>query len=353
MNRLGCLLCTCLACSASDSASPAPPATAAPACARDDDAALAADMTDAATRFLAALSPDQAARARFALDDPERFDWHFIPRTRRGIALGELAGAQRHVAYGFLATTLGRRGLVKATAIMALEEILHRREHGRGAFVRDPGAYHLTIFGEPSTTRTWGWRLEGHHLSLNVTLVDGVRPIAAPAFLGAAPSTSRVLGREEELGFRLLASLDAGRRRIAISSPTAPEDILALPGAALGELPGLAVGRMTPAQRRALVALLDELLATLPRELGDRERAAIAAHDLDAITFTWAGATTPDAPHYFRLSGPTFLYEYDNTQEQATHVHTVWHARGPAGGDFGVDLLREHYHRDHTHGAHR
>lgn len=339
MKLLCCLLYTCVACASGSHA-------------RSEHAQIAEDMAAAAVRFLDALDADQARRARFRLEDAERLDWHYIPRARRGVSLGELTDAQRALAFGFLGTALGRRGLLKASSIMALEEVLRLREQGRGAFVRDAGAYYLTVFGEPSTSSSWGWRLEGHHLSLNLTLVDGAKPIAAPAFLGAAPATSRVLGREEELGFLLLHSLDPERRPAAVYSATAPEDILAEPGATLGELPGLAVARMSPAQRGHVEELLAEVLATLPREIGERERALIAAHELDAITFTWAGAAAAGQPHYFRLSGPTFLYELDNTQEGADHVHTVWHARSPAGGDFGLDLLREHY-RTHSHGGDR
>ncbi|MEO8705280.1 MAG: DUF3500 domain-containing protein [Kofleriaceae bacterium] len=313
-----------------------------------DDPVLAAEMTEAARRFLSALPEPQARRARFGLDDAERMNWHYIPRARRGVALGELGDPQRHLAYGFLATALGRRGLLKASAIMALEEVLRQRG---GAFTRDPGAYFLAVFGEPSTRSTWGWRLEGHHLSLNLTLIDGRFAVAAPAFLGAAPSLvggngmlagTRVLGLEEDLGFELINSLEGGARREAIHDATAPEDVLAGPGDVLAELPGLPEARMTPAQRRILGALLDEILENLPREVADRERTRLAP-----ITFTWMGSTAPGKPHYFRLAGPRFVYEYDNTQEQATHVHTVWHVRESAGGDFGADLLRAHYRQDH------
>ena len=340
MRALCWLVCACLACASSRRA-------------HIDDAELAGDMKAGALAFLASLTPQQEERARFPIGHAQRLDWHYIPRARPGVSLGELTDSQRALAYGFLATALGRRGLLKASSIMALEELLHRREQGRGAFVRDAGAYYLTVFGEPSTATTWGWRLEGHHLSINLTLVDGTHPISAPAFLGASLSTatSRVLGREEDLGLQLLASLDADQRRMAIYNATPPEDILAGPGAVLGELPGLAVARMTPSQRGIFTALLDELLASFPREIGERERALVIAHGVGQITFTWAGAASRELPHYFRLSGPTFLYELDNTQEQATHVHSVWHARDPAGGDFGLDLLRDHY-RNHPHGGH-
>jgi hypothetical protein len=331
----------------------APPARAS----QPPEAALAGDMAVAARRFLSSLTPAQRRRACFALEDKERLDWHYIPKERRGIALGELSHAQRHLAYGFLATALGRRGLLKASAIMALEEVLRRREHDHGALPRDAGAYYLSLFGDPSPSATWGWRIEGHHLSLNLTLVDGAHPVAAPAFFGAAPSRveggfladTRVLGSEEDLGFKLLASLDADQRQEAIYQATAPEDILTGPGAALTELPGLSAARMTPAQRQILTALLDESIDNLPHELAERERTRLEHHGLLRIVLTWVGGTASGEPHYYRLSGPTFLYEYDNTQQGATHVHSVWHARDPAGGDFGIDRLREHY-RQHPHG---
>ena len=314
---------------------------------------LSADLADAARRFLAVLTPAQRARAVFAADADERLRWHYVPKPRPGIALRELSDAQRPLAYGLLGSALGRRGLVKASAIMALEDVLRRREREPA---RDPGAYFLSIFGEPSTSATWGLRIEGHHLSLNLTLVDGVQPVEAPTFLGAAPSQAasgelagaRVLGREEDLGFGLLASLDDAQRKAAVYQATAPADLLTGPGAKLSALPGLTADRMTPAQRELLDAILDEVTGSLPRELADRERARIAAHPAAELVFSWAGGAWQGQPHYFRIAGPSFVYELDNTQDHANHVHTVWHARALAGGDFGVDLLREHYARAHA-----
>jgi glyoxylase-like metal-dependent hydrolase (beta-lactamase superfamily II) len=313
--------------------------------------ALAVDMAETARRLLTVLTPAQRARAVFPFTADERLRWHYVPMPRRGIALGDLDPAQRHLAYGFLSTALGRRGYVKASAIMALEEVLRRRAPGSG--LRDPGAYFLTVFGEPSSTASWGWRLEGHHLSVNLTLVNGIRPVEAPVFLGASPARvgrglladTRTLGREEDLGFRLLASLDDAQRKQATYQATAPADILTGPGAKLTPLPGLPAARMTPPQRVHLDALLDEVLGNLPREIAERERARIGAGT--DLVFTWAGGALPGTPHYYRVSGPSFLYELDNTQEGANHVHTVWHAREPAGGDFGVDLLRAHLRTDH------
>ncbi|HEX3757530.1 MAG TPA: subclass B3 metallo-beta-lactamase [Kofleriaceae bacterium] len=314
---------------------------------------LATDMADAARRWLSALAPPQRARAVFPITADERLRWHYIPRPRPGLAFKELTDAQRALAFGLLGTALGRRGLVKASSIMALEDVLRRRENSPE---RDAGGYFLSVFGEPSTSSTWGFRVEGHHLSLNLTLVDGVRPVEAPAFFGAAPARvdsgvlgdTRVLGREEDLGFRLLASLDDAQRKAAVYQVAAPADILTGPGARLAPLPGLAAARMTPAQRRILDALLDEVTGNLPRELADRERARVAASAPTDLVFTWAGGSAAGQPHYYRVAGPTFVYELDNTQAGANHVHTVWHVRESADGDFGVDLLRQHYAAAHA-----
>jgi hypothetical protein len=318
------------------------------------DVALSADMAEAARRFLSALTPAQRTRATFAFTADERMRWHYVPKPRPGIALKELDDAQRSLAYGLIGTALSRRGLVKANTIMALEEVLRRRERNAG---RDPGAYFLSVFGEPSTSATWGFRLEGHHLSLNLTLVNGARLAAAPAFFGANPSQvgvgsgflagTRVLGREDELGFQLLASLDAEQRKLAVYRTEAPADILTGPGARLTALPGVPATRMTPAQRQLLDAILEEVTGNLPRELAERERARIAAAAAAELLFTWAGGASPGQGHYYRISGPSFLYELDNTQNNATHIHSVWHARDQAGGDFGVDLLRQHYTQSH------
>ncbi|HVQ27751.1 MAG TPA: DUF3500 domain-containing protein, partial [Planctomycetota bacterium] len=310
------------------------------------EVALATDMAEAAGRFLSALTPEQRRRANLAFAADERKRWHYVPQARKGIPFADLGPAQRHLAYGFLATALSRQGLLKASTIMALEEVLRRRG---STLVRDPEAYHLTIFGEPALGESWGWRLEGHHVSINVTLVDGVRLVTAPLFLGANPARvdgeflghARVLGREEDLGFRLLASLDDEQRRQAIYKSTAPDDILTGPGAGLGALPGLPAARMNAEQRRLLDAIVDEAAGNLPPEQAalERERMARVGGELQ---FTWAGGGAPTEPHYYRVAGPTFLYELDNTQDGANHVHTVWHTRETAGGDFGDDLLRRH-----------
>jgi hypothetical protein len=338
--------------SAAPGAAPSPAPAAASGAPSAGDLDLASDMAESARRFLTSLSAAQRARAVFAVTAGERLNWHYVPKSRLGVPLKELDDAQRALAYGFLATALSRRGFVKASGIMALDEVLRRREHSN---LRDAGGYFVSIFGEPSPSATWGFRLEGHHLSLNLTLVDGVRAIEAPAFLGANPARvgsggyladTRVLGREEDLGGRLLASLDDAQRKVAIYQTTAPADILTGPGSALTPLAGLSADRMTPAQRQLVDALLDEVTGNLPREIAQRERARIAP-GAAGVVFTWAGAPSTTQPHYFRLDGPSFVYELDNTQSGGNHIHSVWHTREP-GGDFGADLLRQHYSQSHT-----
>jgi hypothetical protein len=316
---------------------------------------LATDMAEAGRRFLATLTPAQRARAVFPVEGDERGRWHYVPMSRPGIALKELGEGQRALAYGLLATALDRRGFLKASGVLALEDLLRRRDNSA---LRDPGAYVLAVFGAPSASSTWGFRVEGHHLSLNLTLVDGVRPVASPTFFGASPATTpagngfladtRVLGREEDLGFRLLASLDAAQRKAATYQVAAPDDILTGPGRKLTTLPGLTAERMTPPQRQLLEALLDEVTTNLPREVGERERARVATYRPADLVFTWAGGGATGQPHYFRISGPSFVYELDNTQAGANHVHTVWHAREASGGDFGADLLRQHRAQFHA-----
>jgi hypothetical protein len=313
----------------------------------------AEDMAAAATRFLAALTPAQKARATFALRDDERQNWHFFPKDRPGIAFKEMTPVQRHQATALLASGLSHRGYLKAVTIMSLEQVLHDLEQGSGP-KRDPELYHVTVFGEPGATNTWGWRVEGHHLSVNFTIVEGKAFAATPSFMGANPAEVRsgphqglrVLGREEDLARQLVKSLEPEQRKAAVFSETAPADIITGAQRKVSALKpeGLQVAGMTADQKQ----LLKELVA----EYVFRHRAAVADQDLrriheagtDGIRFAWAGGLEAGQPHYYRVQGPTFLLEYDNTQNQANHAHAVWR---DFENDFGEDLLRRHYQQDH------
>jgi len=317
----------------------------------------APEMAAAARTFLAALTPEQRTKASMTFEDQERMRWHYIPESmwpRKGIPFKDLEAAQRQLAHAFLSTGLSHRGYLKATTIMSLEAILKELEQGKGP-VRDSDLYFFSIFGEPSEAQTWGWRVEGHHLSLNFTVAHGQLIATAPTFFGSNPAEVksgprqglRVLGREEDLARELLRSFDEKQRSVAVIDTKAPDEIAT--GHAVKVEPGNPVGlpaaKMNQNQKTQLVALLEEYAHNLPDELADGELKKLQDAGVDRIHFAWAGGFNRGDRHYYRVQGPTFLVEYDNTQNDANHIHSVWRA---FEGDFGLDLLRLHYQRDHA-----
>lgn len=307
------------------------------------------DMVTAADRLLRTLNPEQRAKATFELADSERLNWHFIPRERKGLPLGEMTPGQQHLARALLAGGLSHGGYLQASTIMALETVLRDIEKGSGP-LRDPSRYYVSIFGQPALDHVWGWRIEGHHLSINLTLngTDGIS--ATPSMFGSNPAEvregpltgTRVLAQEEDLGRAMLALLTDAQRQVAILEGPAPRDVILGPGREVEVLepPGLAACAMTPAQRNALTALVKASLF--------RHRPAIAESEFDRIEdvgiarihFAWVGGTQPGEGHYYRVQGPTFIVEFDNTQNQANHIHSTWR---DWHNDFGADLLKEHY----------
>ncbi len=310
---------------------------------------IAEEMAEAAQVFLKSLGPEQRARAVYELKDPQRLDWHFIPRERRGVPLKALDAGQRHLVYRLLSSGLSHRGFLKATTIMSLETVLRDLEQGRGP-VRDPELYYVTIFGEPAARGTWGWRIEGHHLSLNFTLVEGAVVATAPAMMGSNPAEVRagpqqglrVLGREEDLGRALARSLDEAQRREGILPGSAPADIILGPGRKAEPLRplGLNAARLNTEQRALLKELLDEYVRRYRVEVADETLKAIAAAGPENLWFAWMGGLEKGEGHYYRVQGPSFILEYDNTQNNANHIHTTWR---DLKNDFGEDALRRHY----------
>ncbi|HUF28427.1 MAG TPA: DUF3500 domain-containing protein [Gemmatimonadaceae bacterium] len=324
-----------------------------PAVGSDAGRAASEEMTRAATAFLSALSSEQRAKARFSFGDAERVNWHYVPRERRGLPLKEMSEPQRALARALLESGLGQRGHLKATTIMELELVL--REMGQNPAVRDPELYYFTIFGAPSDGAPWGWRVEGHHLSVNFTIVAGSPAATTPAFFGANPAEVRVgtrqgfraLAAEEDLARRLVTSLDAGQQSIAIIAGDAPRDIVTGSAARVDPIfpAGIPTSALRPDQVALLVGVIDEYLARMSDRLAAERRARLERTDFGRVTFAWAGSIARGEPHYYRIQGPSFLIEYDNTQNDANHVHTVWR---DFEGDFGRDLIREHY-RDAPH----
>jgi hypothetical protein len=303
-------------------------------------------MSGAARQFLDRLTPAQLKQAVYPLESSERENWHYVPMGRKGVPLATLDPKQRAAAMALLQSGTSARGYWKATTIMSLETILRAIEHST---IRDPEKYYFTIFGAPEDER-WAWRVEGHHLSLSFTVVGG-ELATTPAFFGANParvkSTGlRTLAKEEDLARELLVSLDAKQRKQAIITTTAPADIITSDERKVDPLApkGLAAADMTPAQSEKLLALVGEYLRNMPDAHAARELARLEQAGTTRIHFAWAGGAASGQPHYYRVQGPTFLIEYDNTQGGANHIHSVW--RG-FDRDFGRDLLREHYRSAH------
>ena len=307
-----------------------------------------ADMLQAAEAFLTSLEPKQRSKALFDFEDAERLNWHFVPRARRGLPLKEMSAEQRGLAHGILRAGLSQRGYLTASAIVELELVL--REMGGNPWVRNPELYYFSIFGTPSREAPWGFRAEGHHLSLNFTFVRDTLIATAPAFFGANPAEVRrgaraglrPLADEEDIGRELVLSLDERQRAEAIISASAPSDIVTGSAERVDPLSpiGIRVTELRPEQAAILVRLLDVYIGRMAEPLAARRRAALERTDFGEVAFAWAGSTRAGEAHYYRIQGPSFLIEYDNTQNGANHIHTVWR---DFDGDFGRDLLREHY----------
>jgi hypothetical protein len=309
-------------------------------------------MAEAANRFLAALTPEQRAKATFAFEEDERQNWHFVPVERKGLALRDMTSAQKHLATALLSAGLSQQGYLKAESVMSLEDVLRVIEHGTGP-ERDPEKYYVSIFGTPSTGGTWGYRVEGHHLSQNYTVVGG-HVAGAPSFFGANPAEVkegprkglRVLGAEEDLGRAVIQALDPEQRKVAIVDPQAYKDILTFESrqAALkGQPSGLQASKMSARQLESLMALLEEYTRNMPDQIAEAREEQIRKAGKD-IYFAWAGGTEKGEPHYYRVQTASFLIEYDDTQNNANHIHSVWR---DFNGDFGVDLLKLHYQTSH------
>lgn len=314
---------------------------------------VAQEMAVAADVFLTSLRDGDRKKVTYPFDDNHRLDWQFIPKKRPGLSFGDLKLHQTLLATALLQTGLSHRGYSTSMQVMALENVLHEMENLNPK--RDPTKYHLFIFGEPSTEKTWGWRIEGHHLSISFTIVDGKRIASTPLFLGASPATvktgdlkgMRALGMQEDLGRKLIKSLSLKQKEAALVAPKAPRDVINGPGVVAKALQpiGLLAGAMTPPQRENLQALIESIVRQVRPEIADADLQEIEQAGFDHVSFAWMGAIGAGKPHYFRIQGPTFILEYDNTQNNANHVHIVWR---DFKNDFGQDLLKQHYETQHS-----
>jgi len=313
----------------------------------------AARMAQAAGIFLNSLSVEQRNTVMFPFEDEDRFDWHYVPRRRPGLALKDMSSKQKELAFQFIKAGLSQNGYWKSITIMKLESVLREIETFNW-FGRDQEKYHFSFFGTPSATGTWGWRVEGHHLSLNITIVNGRLFATTPRFLGANPAHVtagelggvRVLAVEEDLARELMKALDPRQRQKAVFRKQAYSDIVTGAEEMVSSLDpaGISAAEFTGQQMELLAKLIDEYVSPLPSEIARQRTDAIRSSNMERIYFGWAGGLEPGQPHYYRIQGDTFLIEYDNVQNGANHIHTVWR---DFDGDFGRDLLREHYRAAH------
>jgi len=305
----------------------------------------------AAREFLASLPPELRNSATFPFDSSERTTWYFVPRERIGVSLLKLDDAQSETLGPLLATALSPEGLLTARGVMKHENILRRveTEAGIDATRRDPGHYYASVFGTPGATAPWGWRFEGHHLSINVTRIPGQPTIVAPVFVGANPAKVlsgpqagfRLLAAEEDLGRELVTMLSPAHRKTATIADTAFADIVTGndPKVRPLAIEGLAAADMNAAEQQQLRRLIELYTSRLTSDAAKDALARLERAGFGKVHFAWAGGIESGQKHYYRVHGPTLLIEYDDTQNDANHIHTVYR---DLERDFGGDVLRQH-----------
>lgn len=341
-------------------------------------------VTFAAMALFDQLDPAQQAKIVVPLENPNRTNWNFLPESgRRGVPLRDMTDTQRYLAHRLVAQSTSVTGYAKVVQVMSLEGVLRELNvdvFGHVApYFRDPQGYFLTFFNQPQPDSDWGWRLVGHHLSLNFTIAGQDRLAATPFLIGAEPAKLgpyRILADEEDRAFALLDSLDPEQAKTATIHPVPPPDFATrcVPFIGDEEWPDVhGVGRrdamITDADRYALryvkgqprglardamnapqVKAFDDLVASFLGNVKEsqvgREMDRIRKAGHDELHFVWAGGHTIDVPHYFRVEGPVTLIEFDNTEDDANHIHAVW--RDPSN-DFGIDVLAEHRAAQHRH----
>ncbi len=334
------------------------------------------DMLDAATTFLGLLTPEQRKVAMYPLDDVERFNWHYVPRERKGLPLKQMTAEQRQAAMAMLKTGLSNQGYDKATSIIDMENVLRVIDNRPpNDTYRDPENYSFTIFGDPAEKNPWSWRIEGHHLSLQFLSLTGQVLAQTPTFFGSNPGVLKydatmadkrmadprvnnlpqkgreILKQETEQAFALLKTLSAEQRKKAIIDAVAYPEIITTNKrmASIEKMDGLMLSEMTADQRKLFLSLLQVYLTNYRITLAKQQMARLEKSGLDSLRFAWAGDQTPELGDgkgwYYRIHGPTILIEYDNTQTNANHIHTVVR---DLTNDWGEDLLKEHYKNSHA-----
>ncbi len=309
-------------------------------------------MTQAARAFLASLDSVQSDVATAPFDVPDHREWTYLPGARPGLSMVELNAKQRPLALELLDAGCSEVGARTARDVIGIERI--RRQLATGSDDLDGDRYWVRILGEPGGEAPWAWRVNGHHLAVHVTIAGGTFAVT-PSFFGAEPAMVlegphkglRTLVDEEDLARALLAELEPAQRSVAIVGDTAPDDIETRfdPVVTREQLTGgLAHANMSACQRDLLERLVRRYFDRAPMGYAEQCWQAVLDADLGAVQFAWAGSSERGRGHYYRVSGPTFLVEYDNTQDDANHIHSVWR---DLANDWGKDILAAHYASHH------
>lgn len=316
------------------------------------------DMIAAAVHFLNITPEAQQKKLVFPFEHDERTHWNFVPMTgkRKGLSLKEMSDAQRIAVHALLQSVMSTKGYLKTTGVQQLERILGVIEEN--PTYRDHEAYFLTLFGTPSEDGLWGWRFEGHHLSLNFSSIDNQLSVV-PAFMGSNPSKVlsgpyaglRVLHEEIDVARALMATLTTEQQSKTIIADKAPRDIITGNDreAVMESFEGLSYAEMNESQQQLLMSLIKVYAGNVQTSIALEQLDRIEEAGYENLYFAWAGSLTEGKGHYYRIHGPTLLIEYDNTQTQANHIHTVWR---DLSNDFGRDLLHDHYNTSATNHGH-
>ena len=312
--------------------------------AQSDTPNTAKKMATAADKLLGTLTADQKKKAAFAFDDPHRKTWFFTPQqdkekksTRKGLRMDGLTADQKTAMMDLLKVGLSATGYEQATGIMSLEGLLAQLEGAKGSMTRDPSWYFVSLFGTPGNG-AWGWRIEGHHLSVNFTLDKGEVVSASPVLFGTNPAEirtgpnkgKRVLPEIEDAAKELIKSLTEEQNNLAKLPKQLPEIKEGQPTAGVGEPVGIASSKLTAAQRTTLSKLIAAYADRLPGDLAAKEKKQALGAAAEKVFFAYCvEEKKPGKPYTYRVQGPTFVIEFlnvqaDSAKNPANHVHSGW-----------------------------
>ncbi|MRH98918.1 DUF3500 domain-containing protein [Kriegella sp. EG-1] len=318
------------------------------------------DLAQKANLFIASLNDDLKTKAIFSLDDDERYNMKYIPISRKGPRFHDFNEKQKAAAIDLLKSSLSEEGYRKSKDIMSLEKVLRVIEDDDNDLMpdgkprRDPLNYHFLIFGDPASGNPWGWKFEGHHLSLNFTSLEGKITSATPIFFGTNPGLIKITGHKEKevlkketsLSFKLVNSLSSAQLKKAKFADIAPEEIITTTIRKVEnfEQKGIFYNEFTATQKDIFNELLNLYMNNYEKNFSAEYREKIKKAGIENLSFSWAGSLKPGTPNYWCIQGPVLIIEYDNTQTDSNHVHTV--VRDPTN-DYGEDTLKKHYENGH------